>query len=238
MNQPYPVQQQNLRALQPLDGQARIAAFRAASRHTRAVRTLKIAIPAVAVAIGLATMLASYFNPLRMLDKLPVDISSLSVNGTKITMEKPHLAGFTKDSRAYEVHAGTAAQDLTRPTIVELTDIRATLETQDKDKFSLNATTGEFDTKAELLTLDKGIVVKTASGYEGFLKDALVEMRKGRIVTDKPVTLKMLQGTLDAQRMEVSDNGNHMLFSGGIAMTLMLPNAATPGAAAEKKSGK
>ena len=38
-----------------------------------------------------------------MLAKLPIDIGNLVVAGTKITMEKPPLSGFTHDARAYEL---------------------------------------------------------------------------------------------------------------------------------------
>ena len=62
----------------------------------------------------------TYFNPLRVLGKLPIDVGNLVVSGTKITMEQPRLSGFTNDARAYEMTADAAAQDLTKPDIVEL----------------------------------------------------------------------------------------------------------------------
>ena len=55
-----------------------------------------------------------------MLAKLPADIGNLVVSGTKITMEKPHLSGFTSDARAYELSADAAKQDLTKPDLIEL----------------------------------------------------------------------------------------------------------------------
>ena len=100
-------------------------AFRAARRHSRLVRILRIAIPA-AVVLGLTGItLITYFNPLRMLAKLPINISDLVVSGTKITMEQPRMSGFTRDARAYEFTADAAAQDLTKPDIVELHNIHA-----------------------------------------------------------------------------------------------------------------
>ena len=78
-------------------------AFRAARRHSRLVRILRIAIP-VAVVLGLTVVvLLTYFNPARMFAKLPVDIGHLVVSGTKITMEKPRLTGFTHDARVYDL---------------------------------------------------------------------------------------------------------------------------------------
>ena len=114
-------------------------AFRSARRHSRVVRILRIAIP-LAVVVGLTGIsLITYFNPLRMLAKLPININDLVVSGTKITMEKPRLSGFTKDARAYEFTADAAAQDLTKPDIVELRNIRAKLQMQDKSMMEMSA---------------------------------------------------------------------------------------------------
>ena len=51
---------------------------------------------------------------------LPVDMGNLVVSGTKITMELPHLAGYTPDQRPYELWAKTATQDVTDPDHVDL----------------------------------------------------------------------------------------------------------------------
>src|SRR3972149_3981795 len=126
-------------------------AFHAARRHSRIVRIMRVAIP-VAVVAGLAGVsLVTYFNPLRMLNTLPIDISDLVVSGTKVTMEQPRLSGFTRDARAYELTADAAAQDLTKPDIVELRNIHAKVEMQDKTTMQLSAVTGIYDTKAETL---------------------------------------------------------------------------------------
>ena len=86
-----------------------------------------------------------------MLNKLPIDISNLVVSGTKVTMEQPRLSGFTNDARAYEFTADAAAQDLTKPDIVELRNIHAKVEMQDKSTMQMTAVTGIYDTKAETL---------------------------------------------------------------------------------------
>ena len=77
------------------------ARFAAAARHSRMVRVLRVAVPA-AVLLAMAGIVGiSVFNPWRItgLTKLPVNISNLVVSGTKITMETPHLAGFSTDQR-------------------------------------------------------------------------------------------------------------------------------------------
>src|ERR1039457_2278987 len=173
-------------------------AFRSARRHSRVVRILRIAIP-LAVVLGLTSIsLITYFNPLRMLAKLPINLDDLVVSGTKITMEKPHLSGFTKDARAYEFTADAAAQDLTKPDIVELHNIHAKLQMEDKSMMEMSATAGIYDTKRETLILDRNILLSSSTGYTGRLSRATVDVRKGYIVSEQPVELEMLQGTLNA----------------------------------------
>jgi lipopolysaccharide export system protein LptC len=207
-------------------------AFRAARRHSRLVRSLRIAVPAAVALVAVVVFLVTYFNPLRMLAKLPINIGDLVVSGTKITMEKPHLAGFTRDSRGYELSADAAAQDLTKPDIVELHNIRAKVEMQNQSTLQMTAVTGIYNSKAETLELDRDINLSSSTGYAGHLSEALVDIRKGHVVSNKPVQVKLLQGTLNANRLEIVNSGDLVRFDGGVNMMLMLNEAASGSAGA------
>ena len=197
-------------------------AFRAARRHSRLIRILRITVP-VTVVIGLIIVtLITYFNPLRMLARLPINIDNLVVSGTKVTMEQPRLAGFTSDARAYELTADTAAQDMTRPDIVELHNIRAKVEMQDKTSMEMTAVSGIYDAKGETLKLDREILLRSSTGYQGRLSEALIDIRKGNVVSEHPVEVKMLQGTLNANRLDILDSGDLVRFHGGVVMDMML----------------
>ena len=72
------------------------ARFAVAARHSRMVRILRVAVPAAVLLSVAAIVAVSVFNPFRMLlPKLPIDMGNLVVSGTKITMESPHMAGYT-----------------------------------------------------------------------------------------------------------------------------------------------
>jgi len=208
-------------------------AFRAARRHSRLVRILRIAIPCtVAFALVIITLI-TYFNPLRMLAKLPINIDNLVVSGTKVTMEQPHLSGFTSDQRAYELVADTAAQDMTKPDIVELRNIRAKVQMQDKSNMEMTAVTGVYDSKSETLKLAREIVINTTE-YQGHLSEALVDIRNGNVVSDQPVEVNFLQGTLNANRLNIYDSGALLRFHGGVVMDMTLNDTATnPGSGAQ-----
>jgi len=203
-------------------------AFCAARRHSRIVRIMRVAIP-LAVVAGLAAISAiTYFNPLRMLQKLPIDISNLVASGTKVTMEQPRLSGFTRDARAYELSAAAAAQDLTKPDLVELRDIHAKLEMQDKTTMEMSAASGIYDTKGETIKLERNILLSSSTGYKGRLSQAIVDIRKGKVVSDQPVELELLQGTLNANKLEIIDSGDLVRFHGGVNMVLRLNDVAKP----------
>jgi lipopolysaccharide export system protein LptC len=200
--------------------------IRHARRHSRRVRLMRRAVPAMALAGLSVVVLLAWFNPLRAIPELPVSAANLVVSGTKITMEAPKLNGFTRDNRAYNVTADAAAQDFTNPTMLELTGIRASVEMQNRGTINLTAAAGLYDTKSELLTLTQHIVLLSSQGYEGHLSEAKADVRKGYIVSEKPVEVFLSNGKLDANSMEVVDSGELLRFGGGIVLDLKLGNTA------------
>jgi lipopolysaccharide export system protein LptC len=200
-------------------------AFKAARRHSRVVRILRIAVPASVGLIVVVVALVTYLNPLRMLTRLPINVDNLVVSGTKVTMEQPHLSGFTSDARSYELTADTAAQDMTKPELVELRNIRAKVQMQDKSMMELTAINGFYDSKGETLRLDRDIRLNT-SGYRARLSEAMIDIRKGNVTSEHPVEVKMLQGTLNANRLDIIDSGDVVRFHDGVVMDMMLNQPA------------
>ncbi|MGD0023652.1 MAG: LPS export ABC transporter periplasmic protein LptC [Xanthobacteraceae bacterium] len=195
--------------------------YRRALRHSRRVRWLRVSVLAGIAMVLLAVVGANYMPPIGGF-RLPGEIGSLVIKGTKITMQQPRLTGFTTDSRAYEFTANAAAQDITKPDFVELQQIRAKMEMADKSTVDMSADTGVYDVKADTLTLNNNIHLVTSTGYEGRLSEAVVDMRKGNVASDKPVWVKLLDGFLNAKRLEIVDNGDVIRF-GDVTMMILQP---------------
>jgi lipopolysaccharide export system protein LptC len=181
----------------------------------------------------------SIFNPFRILAKLPLEVGNLVVSGTKITMETPHLSGFSPDGRPYELWARTATQDLTDPDNVELATLRAKVMMEDKSMMTLDARTGFFNSKTQLLKLYKDIFLQTSTGYEARLTQAVIDIGKGTVDSDEQVDVKLLNGTLVGQRLRITERGDVVRFDGGVVMVMDPPAedpAAQPAAAAEPEA--
>jgi lipopolysaccharide export system protein LptC len=192
--------------------------YRAALRHSRHVRWLRICVPAGIAAVLLTVVGMNYMPPIGGF-RLPGELGKLVIHGTKITMQQPRLTGFTVDSRAYEFSADAAAQDITKPNQVELQQLHAKMEMQDKSTVEMTANSGIYDVKTEILKLNDNIDLTSSTGYSGQLSEAVIDVRKGNVVSDQPVSVKMLNGFLNAKRLDIAENGTVLRF-GDVAMTL------------------
>ena len=197
-------------------------------RHSRHVRILRIAVPLSVVVVVVGGIALTVLKPLRVLSGVPVDVGSLVVSGTKIMMQQPRLAGFTRDNRRYNLVAQAAAQDVTKPDMIELHGINATMEMKDGAVFETTAKDGLYNSKTELLTLSQNIVVTSSSGYKALLNEAVIEVRAGKVVSDKPVEVKTATWTINANGMEVAESGDVMRFDRGVFVTMMLEGGAKP----------
>jgi lipopolysaccharide export system protein LptC len=198
------------------------ARFAMAARHSRMVRVLRVAVPAAVVLSMAAIVFTSVYNPFRMLlPKLPVDIGNLVVSGTKVTMETPHMAGYTPDQRPYEVWAKTATQDLTDPDHVDLRTLRAKVLMEDRTTtITLDARTGLFDSKAQLLDLRKDIFLQSSTGYEARMSQALVDIGKSTVTSEEHVDVKLLNGTLTSDKLRIFNGGEVVRFEGNVVLNL------------------
>jgi lipopolysaccharide export system protein LptC len=197
------------------------ARFAIAARHSRVVRVLRVTVPAAVILSLAAIVLVSVFNPFRMLlPKLPLEMGNLVVSGTKITMESPHLSGYSPDRRPYEVWAKTATQDVTTPDHVELKTLRAKVLMEDQSTVTLDALNGLMDTKQQQLDLHKDIYLQTSAGYEAWLSQAFVDMGKGTVSSDEHVDVKWADGTLSADKLRITGGGEVVRFDGNVVMKI------------------
>jgi lipopolysaccharide export system protein LptC len=209
-------------------------AFGTAVRHSRWVNFLRKALPITGGTALLFIILWTWFDPLRFTSGLPIELGRISISGTKLKMDAPKLKGFSRDGRPYTVTAEEAAQDLTKPNVIELSKIVGEFDLGGRGNMVLNAKSGIYDGKAEQMKLFDGIDFHSTEGHSGQLSDAFIEPRKGHLVTENPVDLFFNEGSLRGNRMEVFEQGKLIVFEGGVTMVLRMKEslAKSPGAEA------
>lgn len=211
------------RAPRRQQAEPRLHRYGQAVRHSSRVRFLRRVLPVLALAIlGIAGFIA-WLDPFRIVRDFPLDVMKLSIQGNKLVMDAPKLSGFTKDGRNYNITATAAAQDLTKTNVIELDGIKANFALTNNGLTELTAVKGVYDAKGDIVRLTEGIVIRSTAGYEGRLKDALIEVKRGYVITETPVDIIFNNGTIRADRMQIFENGAHALFEGNVTMMMKLP---------------
>jgi len=201
--------------------QRRQVAFRDAARHSRRVYLLRRVLPVLAAIAFVLVSLWLYFDPLSYVRELPVSVGALKISGTKLTMEAPRLNGFSKDGHPYSITAESAVQDLTKTSVIELSNIIGKFTTDERGETVMSAKSGIYDSKTEQMHLFDGISFRSEQGgYSGELKDAVGEPKKGHMTSEYPVAITFNEGNLRSDRVEVLDHGKVAIFEGNVVVNL------------------
>jgi lipopolysaccharide export system protein LptC len=204
----------------------RRAAFAAARRHTRLVHLLRQAIPAGAILLVLALVVVPFLSPLG--GKLAnVSISAVGITGGKVRMETPRLSGYRKDNRPYQVTAENAFQEIRDPTQVELQTLTARIQMEREGWVTVNAKTGLFDTQKEKLRLVDNVKIRTENGHDIQMKTADIDFKSGTVVSKEPVRVGLGETTVDADTLDVRNNGELIVFEGRVKVVVRNAPAGT-----------
>lgn len=195
------------------------ADFRAAQRHTRWVRRLRVILPVLAVmGVGL------FWATSRI---IPSDLATLiSLAGidpatNSVVMDKPQISGFEGTRRAYEVKADRAVQALGNPKVVTFEQIAAKIGLEDAGTATIDAELGVFDGNNDTLQLSDGIAIKTTTGYWASFEEAAIDLKQGTLKSDQPIEIRTAQGTIRANGVEVTDRGKRIAFLNGVSVTYL-----------------
>ena len=204
---------------------SRVAAFRAAGRHTARVRLLRRLVLAGAVVGSVAVVVFAFFNPFRV--SIPgVSIDGIGLSGSKVTMQHPNLTGFRADGRPYDLVASSAVQDAKTPSILELHDIDAHVTMADQSVVHILSATGLYDSSKETMRLESAIHLTSDKGLDAHMKSAFIAFKSGAVETSEPLTVVMTTGTVTADSMHMTDNGAHIVFEGNVHTTVLPASSA------------
>jgi lipopolysaccharide export system protein LptC len=195
-------------------------AFANARRRSARVRFLRKAILACALGAVAAMVLIAVYNPFST--KLgSLSFSNLAIDGTKITMARPKLAGFRSDGQAYTLTADKALQDVRHPTVVEMQKITGEIGSTGGETTHLSADAGVYDTVADRMKLSSNVRIGSAR-FEVRLHSADIDFKTGVYRSDEPVEVHVGDGTtISGDRATARNNGQELIFEGRVKTTII-----------------
>jgi lipopolysaccharide export system protein LptC len=190
-------------------------AFASAKRRSVWVRFLRVAILVGGLGTVAAMIAIAIFNPFAA-KMSSLSFAALSVDGTKITMDRPKLAGFRSDGQAYMLTAERALQDIRRPTIVELQKVDGEIGIAAGEATRVSADAGVYDSVAEHMDLSNNVRISD-SRFNVQLRSASLDFKTGVYRSEEPVEVHVGEGTtIFGDRAIARNNGQELTFDGHV----------------------
>ncbi len=187
------------------------------------VRISKVTLPLVALAlIGLVVTRLSQDPRQIQLTELP---TKEKTTPGQIALVKARYEGMDAKGRKYTLTADKAVRSMVSSEAVSLEKPRADLMLDGGTWVTVHADKGDYDNKSQKLSLTGGVTLSHDSGYEMHLQDVAVDVATRHAVTQNPVRAQGPAGELQAQNMDISDEGDLVVFGGPAFLTLQ-PSAA------------
>jgi lipopolysaccharide export system protein LptC len=201
-------------------------AFARARRRSRRVRLLRKAIPVSVLATVVAMVVIAIFDP--FVTKFgTLTFTGLSLNGTKVTMASPKLAGFRSDGQPYSVTAEKALQDVKNPTTVELQKLTGDVGMAGGETMRISADSGVYDTLAQRMRVSGNVRMSNAR-FDVRLRTADVDFKTGSYQSDDPVEIHVgEQTTVFSDRATARNNGQQLTFEGHVRTRMNSPPDTT-----------
>jgi len=198
-------------------------AFAKAKRRSARVRLLRLAILTGGLGAVATMLVVAFFNPFAT--KLGgLSFAALSVEGTKIVMDRPKLAGFRSDGQAYLLTAERALQDIKQPTVAQLQTVDGEMGMAGGEATQLSADAGVYDNLAEHMELSGNVRIKNGR-FTVLLRSAKFDFKSGVYGSDERVEVQGSDGTtIFADRASAINHGQELTFDGHVR-TNIVPQA-------------
>jgi lipopolysaccharide export system protein LptC len=159
--------------------------------------------------------IVAIFDPLH---HLPHGISArdVGVDGTIVTMKSPKISGVRQDGGAYAITAAEGIQDINKPNIMELHGLDVTMAMNDNTTSHISADTGIYDGSADVMNLAGHTRIKNSSGYDLLMQTAIMNFKTGVLSSNERLSVLVSGGTVSADRVEITDGGHTVSFTGHI----------------------
>ena len=126
------------------------------------------------------------------------------------------VAGIDRENQPYVITAKKGYQDKETAELVHMEDLTGTFQRQSSQPFELFSKTGLYHSKVKEMDLEGNVRIVEKGRFTATMAKAHVELEKKNLVSDVPVVVEMDTGTITANGMQVSNDGNNIKFLNGV----------------------
>ncbi|PZF76646.1 LPS export ABC transporter periplasmic protein LptC [Aestuariivirga litoralis] len=139
-----------------------------------------------------------------------------NVEPDRITAGISTVNGIDDGKQPYQVTARRGWQDGKTPNLVHLEDPVGEFRRASGARYTITGTTGLYDTEVKSLNLDGNVVLEQEGRFKARMDKAKIAVKQKTLTADTPVTAQFGSGTVDANGMQITDDGARILFLNGV----------------------
>lgn len=126
------------------------------------------------------------------------------------------IAGVDRQNQPYVITAKKGYQDRETAELVHMEDLTGTFQRKSRQPFELFSKTGLFNAKAREMDLEGSVRIIEKGRFTATMGKAHVELESKNLASDVPVVVEMEAGTISANGLQVSNDGNNIKFLNGV----------------------
>jgi hypothetical protein len=143
------------------------------------------------------------------------------VDPNQITAESSSVSGVDEQRQPYHVKAKRGWQDEATPNLVFLEMPEGRFQRAGGVEYTVTATAGRYDTSAKTLELEGNVVLAQPDRFTARMDQANIAVRDKKLVAKSKVVVSFADGgTVNANGMQITDDGARILFLNGVKARL------------------
>jgi len=143
-----------------------------------------------------------------------VDIPSLPTD--QVTVTDSTITGLDKQQQPYSISARTAVQDKDKPNFITLDEVQGATNRSNGEPITFQSLKGFYNSDVKTLDLATDVVIKSEGRFTARMDKAHVIVQEKRLTSNVPVAVELSTGTINANGVEITNDGNNILFLNGV----------------------
>jgi lipopolysaccharide export system protein LptC len=135
-----------------------------------------------------------------------------AVSHDQVTVMDTTITGLDSQSRPYSITANNAVQDKDQPNFIKLDEVSGATNRNTGEAITFESRKGLYNSDVKTLDLETDVVIKSAGRFTARMAKAHVIVGEKRLTSDVPVAVEFASGTINANGVEISNDGNNILF--------------------------
>ena len=134
----------------------------------------------------------------------------------QITAGESTVTGMDREKQPYEVTAKRGWQDATTPSLVHLEEPEGRFQRAAGAQYTISAQTGLYDTRVKHLDLSGNVRLEQKDRFSALMDSAQIVVEEKSLVSNSPVAVTFGSGTVNANGLQITDDGGRILFLNGV----------------------